>query len=60
VTDWWDDMARTVEAAGHDRHSASWHAAMRDLHAERFPQADKRSRDNMRLIAEWAAARESA
>lgn len=54
---WWDQMAATVEAGGLDRHSAEWYAAMRDEYDRRFPDADQRSRDNMRLMAEWAAIR---
>jgi hypothetical protein len=50
-------MATDVEAIDLDRFSPSWYAAMRDAHAERFPDADQRTRDNMRLLAEWAAER---
>jgi hypothetical protein len=50
-------MAADVDATGLDRFSPGWYAAMRDAYAARFPDADQRSRDNMRLLAEWAAER---
>lgn len=57
--DWWHAMAREVEAAGRDKWSASWYAAMRDLYIERFPEADARSLENMRSFVAHAEAREA-
>lgn len=53
---WWDEMSSVVEEGdGPARFTADWYAAMRDEYDRRFPDADQRSRDNMRLMAEWAA-----
>lgn len=54
---WWEDMAADVESCGHDRFSCEWYAAMRDEYLTRFPDADERSKENVRMMAEWAAAR---
>lgn len=47
-----------LEARGLDRGTAAWWAAWRDLHFERFPDSDERTKDNLRLLAASAAAAE--
>lgn len=55
---WWDAMAAEVELDETIvRFDAAWYAAMRDLYLERYPDADERSKDNIRSMADWAAAR---
>jgi hypothetical protein len=56
---WWVELAAEVETTGLERFPAAWYAAMRDTHAERFPDADDRTKDNMRLLAEFAARRDA-
>jgi hypothetical protein len=58
MSGWWDDLAAIAEAAGCDRHSAAWYRSMRDQYLERFPHADERSKDNMRMFVKHAEAKE--
>jgi hypothetical protein len=53
VSGWWEALAVDAVATGAARFSPEWYAAMRDLYLERYPGSDERSKDNMRLIAEW-------
>ena len=59
IPEWAVQMRADLEAAGYDRGTAAWAAAWRDLHAERFPDADPRTRENLQMLAESAAAREA-
>ncbi len=55
---WWDEMARTASAAGHDPFSVAWYTSMRDQYVVAFPEADQRSLENMNSFINWAARRD--
>lgn len=54
IPEWWHELATQADQTA-DRFSAAWYARFRILHAERFPEADQRTRDNLRMLAESAA-----
>lgn len=59
MSGWWDELAANANAAGHALHSADWYRSMRDQYLARFPDADERSKSNMRSFVEQAEARET-
>lgn len=58
IPEWASEMRAQLEAEGYERGTAAWWAAWRDLHFERFPDSDERTKDNLRVLAASAAARE--
>lgn len=56
--EWWYELAAVADETA-DRFSAAWYERFRVLHAERFPDADRRTRDNLAQMARSAALREA-
>jgi hypothetical protein len=55
---WWDEMAN-VATEQHCVFSADWYRSMRDQYVARFPNADRRSLDNMNSFVIHAERAES-